>query len=234
VNENGKRNRDIARQNKASTLVTANLFSNVIKEGSLHINEITKSMESLQESGEIQQGINAIININKTISEANEQAMKDYSRCSTYVKTGGLSIAHRETQIIKHAIHFGEEESLEEEMRHYNKLVVSMQKAICSSFGSFKNTTSLQLVEGATNSYNNEHFNSTSISDNLPPHPSIISKRKTNRAPKPSNYRSFLLPPPEVHKKYYSPIQAITIVNNNSDLSTKIILDLPKVKIDTK
>lgn len=110
MNENGKRNRDTARQNKAATLVTANLFSNVIKEGLLRVEEITTSLKDIQDVRKLHKAITTISDINNIISKANEQAMKDYSRCSTYVRTGGLSIAHRETQIIRHAIRCGEEE----------------------------------------------------------------------------------------------------------------------------
>ena len=127
------KNRDVQRQNKASTLITANLYSNVVTEGIIASQKITNALVQSSDIQSIKSSILAIKKINDIILEANAVAKKKYCLCSSMIKSGAICIAHRETQIIKNAIRCKETIALDTVLRHYDKKVVDMQVSIVAA-----------------------------------------------------------------------------------------------------
>ena len=215
-------NRDIRRQNPASTVVLATLFSNVVREGLITIDKITTSMRTSTDINFLKRGFTSIASINDVIRSANETSMKEYCRCSTHIKQGAISIANRETQLIKQAIRTKELHALEIELRHFNQIVVDSQISISSAF------------------HNTTHDHSSSHVEFVPTQRSATTTNPQSAKTKPvvrfnktiskfkRGVKAYLLPPPTIHFDSYSPMQAIQVVLANSDNSNKAIIDLPK------
>ena len=212
-------------------MVTATLFSNLIKEGVTAIDLITKNIENSIDIDYIHKAVAAIKVINDVISKANTNAIKEYCKCSTYVKAGAITIAHRESQIIKKAIMNKGEKYLINDLRHYNKSVIDMTKIILAATKSIHNTDVIQHCTHLSEQLatvrpgNSQTINTTR---------SIVNRSTTNnRKQKPPQIKhpikSFCLPPPILNDDMYSPMQAILFVNNNTCKDKKIIRDLPKV-----
>ena len=119
-------NRDINRQNKASTLVSANMYSNITKEGI----QVCLSILDNSFSNELSPQLIATKSILTKVEKSNEIAKKKFCRCSTHVKCGAISIAHKEIMMIKSSIKNCETKMLKSNLRHYNEDVVEMHRFI--------------------------------------------------------------------------------------------------------
>ena len=212
------KNRDVQRQNKASTLITANLYSNVVTEGIKASQKITNALVQSSDIQFIKSSILAIKKINDIILEANAVAKKKYCHCSSMIKSGAICIAHRETQIIKNAIRCKETIALDSVLRHYEKKVVDMQVSIVAATSIVINTEIGAIPTIIDNS-------NQSLQSNLKK-PPTKKRRPKHKFTKP--LYPFILPSPDLHKEVYSPLQAVLVVLNNLDKRTRIILDVPR------
>ena len=180
-----KKNRDVQRQNKAATLVSATLFSIVTKEGVAAIELISEKIKNSTDIAFIHKSINAISVINTVISTANDKATKDYCRCSTYVKAGAIPIAHRESQTIKKALLNGGKKYLMNDLRHYNKTVIDMQETILDTIQAINDTNVIEYRAHLSEPIDDQSTNNSSNSSN---NNRQLSKRKTTTKSVPNTY----------------------------------------------
>ena len=165
---NTKTNRDVQRQNKASTLVAAVIYSNVVDEGITTIEDIARNMEFIVDVDVLKKAILAISKITKICKDNNGTAISKYCSCSTYIKKGAVSIAHRESRIIKEAIRNKEVYSLSIELRHYNELVVKSYQQIDRINNTYYITpTETQLNESIDMDSSSDHTSIINVESHL-------------------------------------------------------------------
>ena len=133
-------NRDINRQNKASSVIDASIYSFITKDKLDTLVEICRSVKndaknvlSLESRKRLEYAVDNL----DTIGEAdpNEQAAKNYMKCSTYIKGGARSIAFTEFKRMKRAIDYEETELLYDSCTHLTPHMVKLQESISSTPG---------------------------------------------------------------------------------------------------
>ena len=123
-------NRDTNRQNKASTLVNACLYSNVTKQGINYCLSIVQEENKKNTTTLDTAFFQNMISILEQIEISNTKAMKQFCRCSTHIKCGAISIAHNESMTIQRALRNNESLMLKNTLRHYDKDVIEMHRVI--------------------------------------------------------------------------------------------------------
>ena len=175
MNNTTPKNRDIQRQNKASTLVTAVQYSNQVNHGISHMEDIINDAMSKNDLESLKQSLAAIQKINTIIKESNTIAIDKYCRSSTFVKKGAISIAQRECRIINESMRTKESFSLSTELRHYNKNLVETYQSIHSIKSSLCAEKSLNLSSTTTVASEKLH---TSTTVNSSPHVKVPPPKK--------------------------------------------------------
>ena len=123
-------NRDTNRQDKASTLVNACLYSNVTKQGIISCISILKDQKNENITTLPSAFFQNMISILEQIEISNIKATKQFFRCSTHIKCGAISIAHKESMTIQKALKNNESQMLKNTLRHYDKDVIEMHRVI--------------------------------------------------------------------------------------------------------
>ena len=126
-------NRDCNRQNKANTAVKATIYSEITNDAIKRVEDILLHMTSnfnQLDTGLIQSNLGHIAKLIKICKEGNILSQKLYVKCSTYVKTTAVEIAHKENSYVKRAIKFKETSDLETVMFHYHPDMLRMYNII--------------------------------------------------------------------------------------------------------
>ena len=117
-------NRDVNRQNKANTVVTATIYSQIVFDGLSKLNVIIK--DTTKNDNTLQQ-LQDIIGV---CIKANSMSCKQYMRSSTYIKCAAYNIAKRENSMIKRGLKFREIDDLSSSMDHLEAEMLEMHKTI--------------------------------------------------------------------------------------------------------
>ena len=112
-------NRDLKRQNKANTVVRASIYLQISTDGMDKVCELTSEALKANPSGTSASTLEHILSITQACIECNKIAERDFTRCSTYVKTTASQIAKKENSYIKKAVKFNETKDLKEVMIHF-------------------------------------------------------------------------------------------------------------------
>ena len=233
-------NKDLQRQNKASSLVSAVMHSNVVHEGIISIEEIINMTSDEGNIQKMKNSLLAIAKISRLIKDANQHAKNKYCSCSTYIKKGAVDIANRETRTIKEAIRTNEVYSLNSNLHHYNTTIVEHLPSIKS----ITNAQYCPLISEETdtdstiNSTVNTHVSEQSDipmtivtntqSTNIKSAPKK-KQPKSHKSPSKEVLKAFMLPSPYHDRDHYSPLQAVKVIIKKADKLIRAILDLPRV-----
>ena len=228
-----ERNRDFKRQNKASTVVDATIYSLFTDESAKGIQKLTEHAVPSSENDVIPPADNTcldcrnnkrcMVQINtlaKTITSTNKIQRNKYMKCSTYVRTGSLRIAQTEHNSIKRAIKYNETSILDNRTKHVTPDMVKLQSEISNQIGKHPCITPI-IGPMETNN------------DTIPiPIPSpIISPYSSMTHPTSSNL-SFVPPvfslPKPILSTQFSPIEAVQLLMTLSDGKIRQMIDLPK------
>ena len=148
-------NRDVTRQNKATSVVKATMLSKQCDESILGISDIISNLKNLvktsNESSTYDQLFCKLEEVLSITKNTNSKASRLYMRCSTYIKLGASEIAHNENAVMKRAVKFEEYDDIESEMDHYDPWMLSNYKVLSkidstSSPTSSSSTTSSTVV----------------------------------------------------------------------------------------
>ena len=126
-------NRDCKRQNKANTAVRATIYSEISKDAVERMEQILDHLSVNYEDMEtslINKNLSHMSKIVKIIKECNYTSQKLYVKCSTYVKSTAIDIAHKENAYVKRAIKFKETSDLGKVMFHYHPDMLRMYTTI--------------------------------------------------------------------------------------------------------
>jgi hypothetical protein len=133
-NQNDK-NRDIQRQNKASTVINASLHLLVAQE--LIDEHVNLTSDILEEDNKLSAGtkrkLQYATKLGTTTKEVVENAAKKYCKSSSYVKGTAMILAKREHRTLKKAIKFDEFDNIQKRMPHYNERLLSYQMVVSES-----------------------------------------------------------------------------------------------------
>ena len=139
-----KTNRDVTRQNKASSVVDATLYSFIA-------DDATKTVKSLASTSCVTSSPNptshttcttcqgnkrkleCISNLADTILQSNNVQRSKYMKCSTYLKTGASRLAKTEHNAMKRAIKYNVSPILKDRTKHITTHMVKLQSGIMSN-----------------------------------------------------------------------------------------------------
>ena len=123
-------NRDASRQNMASSLVKATMYSNLVCDGLKCITEISNDeiVNNTDLSEDSKRKLQSIIDVSDTCIKTNETAIAKYQKCSTYVKRGSVDIANKEHNLIKKAVDNNEDPYLIKNIHHYEPRMAHIQR----------------------------------------------------------------------------------------------------------
>ena len=226
-------NRDIRRQNKASTVVDATIFSLITDDG---VSQISKfASDAIQDNDDSEetslcQGciskkrkFQSIKNLASTTSTSNELQRSKYLKCSTYLKTGAFRIAQTENNAIKRAMKCNEQSILSNRTKHVSPCMVKLQSDIVSQIGKLPCAPSINYV---ANTQNDTTPQSIAQYPSLPypslPYPPLLFNQFI---PQSIPTLSLLAPFMSIQ---YLPLQAVQMIINLADGKARLILDLPK------
>ena len=122
-------NRDLNRQNKANTVVRAAIYLEISTDGMDKVCELISEALKDNPSGSTSAStLERILSITQACMECNKIAGRDFTRCSTYVKTTASQIAKKENSYIKKAVKFNETKDLKEVMIHFEEKMLQFHK----------------------------------------------------------------------------------------------------------
>ena len=133
-------NRDINRQNKASSVIDATIYSYITKDKIDTLLRVCESVNSdpnnvLSQSSRMQLTY-ALNNLSsKPEEDSNELSSSHYMKCSTYIKGGAKSIAKSEFSRMKKAIETDETNLLYDSASHLTPHMVKLQESISQTPG---------------------------------------------------------------------------------------------------
>ena len=142
-----ERNRDFRRQNKASTVVDATIYSLLTDDSAQGIvklsqhsvetseDDVISPSNTCQDCSSNKQCMSQINTLAKTITNTNKIQRNKYMKCSTYVRTGALRIATTEHNSIKRALKYNETSILNDRTKHVTPDMVKLQSDICTQIG---------------------------------------------------------------------------------------------------
>ena len=205
-NRNSKTNRDANRQNMATSIVKATIYSNLVLEGLKTISDLSNS--ELQENDDLcdssKRKLESIVIVADTCIDTNKQSNAKYQKCSTYIKRGSVNIANRETGLIKNAITKNEDPYLISSIHHYEPQMGTFQRRIASVRNTKCHPSSLLPTLDHDDEVGMRSDTLTDSSYQIPTPP-------TN------------LPNPTNENKYHTPLQAVRIISCYES-STKLFL----------
>ena len=116
-----KKNRDANRQNMATSIVQATIYSNLVQDGLKCITDITTSeIESNSNlSPDSKRKFESILSVTNGCLATNSAASLKYQKCSIYIKRGSVDIANKETSLIKSAIRNKEDPNEIKSIHHF-------------------------------------------------------------------------------------------------------------------
>ena len=226
-------NRDVTRQNKASSVVKATIFSQILNEALesiLHITEsILTSQQHIHEYSQICPQLNMIAELTSICVESNTVSSTHYMKSSTYVKCGAKEIATNENSSIKRAIKFKETNDLSESLDHFTPRMLEMHKILHYAVNYYRQEKSDK--DTCTQS-NVDRCNTVTTSNDtvneVPESTTPISPQHSPIPPSSLNSMQFSLPPPPNNNQYLSPLQLVLFILKFADNKYRYILDLPK------
>ena len=218
-----KRNRDVVRQNKATSVVAGTIYSNISKDGINSMAEMSKIVlesDNNKLSEENKSRLQYISEQGKSSVECIDIAANMYMRSSTYVRCGAKDIASKAQNTMKNAIRFNEVANLKKPTSHITPNMVKMQRVIRPLSG--KLPCSTQPLEDAASP------DISIINQRIEEYRHICHLNHQIHCSNPG-MPTFFLPIPTA--KYYTPLQAVTTIKNCANRSIRLILDLPKDRL---
>ena len=234
-----KKNRDIIRQNKATSVVDATIFSEIALESISTITKICDVIQKETPNEDLASYIGNILESCRICHDSSRKAQRLFMRCSTYIKLGAKEIAHNEYAFLKRSVKFREVDDLKNEMEHYHDCMLPMQQSLfdiqnkCSS-----SSTNDDIVMEIDDIEHIQDFQPQTV----PPHQSsqpVVAPKTTFPYQQHSSFiishmHKFKLPSPLIPGRYYSPIEAVLNVTRFADNKHRIMLDLPPKKQNGK
>ena len=239
--------RDSVRQNPASTIVEASIFTNVLDDLLNAIKLVCQKVETHHNNNDVdfKEVFSDICVLCDESLNINKIVYHKYLKCASYVKTGAIRIAYNENKLIKDAIKYGETESLPSAMPHYDIRMMKAQTLIHNSIqkyttseNSYNPISSHQRDSAETIANTNDstihrtsttptHSTTTTTQENT-----ISTSAQTTTSTLNASYSNaihipmFSIPKPSPKCLYYTPLQAIHIIINNTTQSPRKIFDL--------
>ena len=225
MSPNHSKNRDITRQNKASSVVSATIYSQICDYGLRTVLDfLDDDLFQKNQDETIKKKINDLIDTVSTCKKALQLSSNMYMRCSTYIKLGAVEIASNENSILKRAIKFKEYEDLEEEMDHFQSDMLVMHKSIAK-------VLKRRPIKTPTLGDNCEpDITTTPPMSTIQEIPIAYTQRHAITSPQyHSRNKWFKLPPPLNPGHYYTPLEAVHIVISMADNRARYVMDLPTI-----
>ena len=226
-------NRDVNRQNKANTVVTATIYSQIVFDGLSKLNVIIK--DTTKNDNTLQQ-LQDIIGV---CIKANSMSCKQYMRSSTYIKCAAYNIAKRENSMIKRGLKFREIDDLSSSMDHLEAEMLEMHKTIygystACPYSPPITPTLHNLSCGnptvvPTSTLHNLSCDNPTIVPTPSPNPTIVPTPSpytcltTTLNPK---YDTFSVDPPQSFDNFYTPLETVKLIANRADDKFKQVLSL--------
>ena len=239
-----EKNRDCSRQNKASSIIDATIYTHMATDGILSIQHLCEEIlncENNQLTNESAKQLRYVTNLTKTTIEALNTSTKKFLKSSTDIKGGAKILASKEYTVLKKGFKFDELDIIPTRMDHYHPHMVKLQKVIFDSPGKLPCHNALYNIEAPC---------TTSVPTQLPPiSPSKRSYSSISSPVTPSPKKrcissTFSIPfQPIIHpstntlpcftlvrpmSKFYSPMQAVKLIANNADFKLRRMMDLKK------
>ena len=206
-------NRDVVRQNKATTVVKGCMYNHLSDIGN---NTIKKATDKIINSNTATQSLSStIVNELRHIStiaslniDANKKSRDLFMKCSTYIKTGANRIAKNEIRFIEEAYADNECHLLPNLMTHYNKDFETLHRQM------------RKVPSTPTSSQTTGVF------------PVSTTRTVTQPESSQTDYPTLILPvfrlPVPEHNNQYQPLEAMHILCTHGHGMRCYVADLPK------
>ena len=208
-----KINRDANRQNMASSIVKANIYSNIVEEGLKCISDITTQVLKTNNSisTESKRKFESILSVTNSCIETNCKSSEKYQKCSTYIKRGSVDIANREVNMVKHAISNNENPSIMNSIHHYEPTMTKLQRNI------YNNSPNSKCHPSQPISSVDDEGEEVSVG--------IQSVDMDTSSQIPTNTPS--IPHPDKSNTYHTPLAAVQLVNLFTNKHKQFLPDFP-------
>ena len=210
-----KINRDANRQNMASSIVQANIYSNIVQEGLKCISDITTHELNTNTtiSQDSKRKFESILSVTNSCIETSSKSSEKYQKCSTYIKRGSVDIANREVNMVKKAISNNENPSIMMSIHHYEPTMSRLQSNI---YGNRPNSKCHPSQPISTSSPDDE-VDEASVG--------IQSVVRDTSSQIPTNTST--IPHPDKTNAYHSPLRAVQLVNQYANKQKQFLPDFP-------
>ena len=222
----GKNNHDIQRQNKATSVVDATLYSKICLEAISTIRRLTNKLHNEDPNGELLKKIIELLDICQLTTNKSSVL---YMKCSTYIKQGANEIANNEYSLLKSSVRFKETDDLHVVMHHYDPCMLKMQQVIYEGSTMTQDINSNSEIDLDISELPTEIVHPQQSS---PPTLQVYHPYDSNQY-SPFIFRhtqTFHLPRPFKIGYYYTPVEACLNLLRFSDGKHRYMLDLPSLK----
>ena len=212
-----KKNRDANRQNKATSIVKASIYSNLVEQGLSCIAKISndelQNNPNLTEDGK--RKFESILSVTDSCLQTNSVACSKFQKCSSYLKTGSAAIAARELNMMNSALKNKENPNLIKSLNYFETEMGDFHATITKNEPNAKCHTSIPIPPDATGAERPQSVNASSSdalsSYQVPTTPTII-------------------PHPKSDEIYHSPYEAVFIVTQYATSDKVYLPDFPPDK----
>ena len=222
-----KENRDANRQNMATSIVQATMYSNLVEDGLKCITDMTKTVietnSDLSENSK--RKFESILRLTEDCLKTNTAATAKYQKCSTYIKRGSVNIAKRESTLIKNALSNKEDPSLIQTLHHFEPSMANIHANIYAHTPNSKCHPSqpLPVEEDHNSSVDNPSEHNVSTSYRLPTLPNTVAP--TSQVTQATNTST--IPHPINPSGYHTPHEAIRILRAYTSKEKIFLPDFP-------
>ena len=212
-----KKNRDANRQNMATSIVQATIYSNLVQDGLKCITDITTSeIESNSNlSPDSKRKFESILSVSNGCLATNSAASLKYQKCSIYIKRGSVDIANKETSLIKSAIRNKENPNEIKSIHHFEPNMGKIHSNIYANHPNSKCHPSQPLVLDENNASSSGeqsgHYMSSSFRS-----PTVTNTIHSSTIPLPINASG-----------YHTPQEAVSIVLEYTSKKPQYLPDFP-------
>ena len=225
VNTPLEQNRDYKRQNKATSVVDATIFSYITANAVQCIHDLCDTSFETYSEDTIKDVLQKIVALTKICTNSNKIAKLLYMKSSTYLKQGADTIALEQVGFLKRSIMFKEVDDLEEVMDHYDKRMLIMQTNIYNMIP--KHQIRSPDIPAVPSSYDNDQRTTPSVTTHIPPSIRPISTFSPPLVQVTNTIWSLPLPSKVGH--YYNPLEAVLTLIHYGDDVFRYCSDIPVV-----
>ena len=212
-----KKNRDANRQNMATSIVKASIYSNLVEQGLTCIAQISndelENNQNLTEDGK--RKFESILSVADSCLKTNSVASTKFQKCSTYMKTGCALIANREVNMINAALSNNENPSLIKRLHYFEPTMGTVQTTIAQNKPNSKCHPSIPIAPNDAEADSPQSVNAASVAP--------FSSSQVLTTPT-------TIPHPPNDQIFHTPFNAVYIVTQYVTTEKRYLPDFPPDK----